>query len=257
MNDMVIYKVTNLLNGKIYIGQTTNDNPNYYGSGTYINRAIKKHGLDIFKKEIIAHCNNRDALDLLEQQYIKFFNCKVPNGYNFTNGGNSGPQLFGDSNPSKRPEVREKLRGKRSRKKQYSKDGLRRTIESSRKMLLENNPMNDPKSKEKFLSIVQSEEYKQNMSKAVNGDKNGMYGKTHSEETRKKISERTKIAMNNDRIKNILKMKKSEETKLKLSEATKGRNKGKTYEEMYGEEKAKLLKEKKRKKYKNQYSEKI
>lgn len=47
---MVIYKTTNLINGKIYIGQDSKDRPNYYGSGKLIHRAIKKYGKENFKK---------------------------------------------------------------------------------------------------------------------------------------------------------------------------------------------------------------
>ena len=43
---MIIYKTTNLVNGKIYIGQDSNNNPNYYGSGTLLHKAIKKYGLE-------------------------------------------------------------------------------------------------------------------------------------------------------------------------------------------------------------------
>lgn len=87
MRNMVIYKITNLLNGKIYIGQTTKDNPNYYGSGRLIKKSIKKNGIENFKKEILSYCKNRNNLNELENFYISYFNCKVPNGYNLTDGG--------------------------------------------------------------------------------------------------------------------------------------------------------------------------
>ena len=50
---MQIYKITNLINGKIYIGQDSNDRLDYFGSGLLIKRAIKKYGKENFNKQII------------------------------------------------------------------------------------------------------------------------------------------------------------------------------------------------------------
>jgi len=50
---MIIYKTTNTINGKIYIGKDVKNDPNYIGSGLYIKNAIKKYGKEHFKKETI------------------------------------------------------------------------------------------------------------------------------------------------------------------------------------------------------------
>jgi hypothetical protein len=50
---MIIYCITNLINGKKYIGSDSNNNPKYMGGGTYLKKAIKKYGKENFKKEII------------------------------------------------------------------------------------------------------------------------------------------------------------------------------------------------------------
>ena len=51
----LIYKTTNLLDGKYYVGchQTKNPNDGYLGSGKHLKRAIKKYGFDNFKVEIL------------------------------------------------------------------------------------------------------------------------------------------------------------------------------------------------------------
>ena len=61
---MEIYKITNTLNFKVYIGKDTTANPNYYGSGVILKYAIKKHGIANFTKEIIdtALCMERNHI---------------------------------------------------------------------------------------------------------------------------------------------------------------------------------------------------
>ena len=49
---MIIYKTTNLITGKIYVGQDSKNNPNYLGSGTYFLLSVKKYGKQNFIKKI-------------------------------------------------------------------------------------------------------------------------------------------------------------------------------------------------------------
>jgi hypothetical protein len=44
---MVVYCITNKINGKKYIGSDSNNNPEYYGSGVYIKQSLKKYGKEI------------------------------------------------------------------------------------------------------------------------------------------------------------------------------------------------------------------
>ena len=89
-----IYKTTNLINGKIYIGkrQVNKFNPNYFGSGKYIGRAINKHGLIHFKVELIAYATNKKEINELEKFYISESRRLLnPNNvYNIMDGGEGG-----------------------------------------------------------------------------------------------------------------------------------------------------------------------
>lgn len=81
----IIYKTTNLITGKIYIGQYTGLKQNYLGSGTYILRVIKKYGKENFKREILEICQIQEQLDFNEEYYIELYNSTNPNiGYNLS-----------------------------------------------------------------------------------------------------------------------------------------------------------------------------
>lgn len=94
---MVIYRITNLINNKVYIGQTQRPFEQRIlehkqcadrGDGYYIHCAIRKYGWENFKAEIIVETTNVDTLNELEQYYIKKYNSDVV-GYNLAPGGYS------------------------------------------------------------------------------------------------------------------------------------------------------------------------
>ena len=84
-----IYKITNLVNGKIYIGahQTENLNDGYMGSGNYIKRAIAKHGKESFTHEILFFCDNQEEMYAKEAELVDIQIVKNPNYYNIKEGG--------------------------------------------------------------------------------------------------------------------------------------------------------------------------
>lgn len=100
---MFIYKITNKINGKIYIGQTIQKNPwrriqrhfleKEYRGVCLIKRAIKKYGKNNFVVEIIYTAINLEDLNQKEQYYIFHFNSLNPNGYNIKSGGKNGGKL--------------------------------------------------------------------------------------------------------------------------------------------------------------------
>ena len=83
---MVIYKITNLLDGMVYVGQDSKNRSSYFGSGLLIKRAIEKYGKENFKREILEHCNTKEELNQREVYWIKKLNAKE-NGYNICGGG--------------------------------------------------------------------------------------------------------------------------------------------------------------------------
>lgn len=92
-----IYKIENLINGKIYIGQSVDINyrfknhksesfnPKSNAYETAIHRAIRKHGIDKFSFEIIEECNQNELKER-EIYWIKYYD-SYGKGYNMTHGG--------------------------------------------------------------------------------------------------------------------------------------------------------------------------
>ena len=103
---MVIYKIINLINNKIYIGKTINDKSSYFGSGLLINRSIQKYGLENFKKEIIDETSSIEELNEKEKYWIQYFDSTNLNiGYNIGKGGDGG-DIF--TNHPNKEEIRKK-----------------------------------------------------------------------------------------------------------------------------------------------------
>jgi len=103
-----IYLVENLLNGKKYVGfhSTYDLNDLYYGSGTYIKRAIKKYRKKNFKREILEFCGPDNWQDR-EFFWINEIGSKFPNGYNFTDGGKGGEgKIFSDKTKKQMSQTR-------------------------------------------------------------------------------------------------------------------------------------------------------
>lgn len=85
-----IYKITNLINGKTYIGKDKYNNPKYFGSGLILKQAIKKYGIENFKKDVLQFCPSEDSYNDREIYWIKELNSFYPNGYNINTGGKGG-----------------------------------------------------------------------------------------------------------------------------------------------------------------------
>lgn len=92
-----IYKITNKINGKSYIGQSRQIEKRFTqhinNERTSIGKDIKKYGKDNFEFSIVEICEINE-LDIKEREYIEKYNTIYPNGYNKTNGGIVGCQNF-------------------------------------------------------------------------------------------------------------------------------------------------------------------
>jgi group I intron endonuclease len=94
---MVVYKIINNINGKIYIGCTINFNDRIkrHFSGKYcgselLHKAVKKYGVSNFSCEIIKYFNTTELMLKAEIEAIKKYNSLIPNGYNIHLGGKGG-----------------------------------------------------------------------------------------------------------------------------------------------------------------------
>lgn len=93
-----IYKITNQINGKIYVGQSINIKDRWYqhkakafnenepAYNSAIHAAFRKYGIENFKFEIIEECQQSE-LDEKEIFWIQTLNSLTPNGYNILKGG--------------------------------------------------------------------------------------------------------------------------------------------------------------------------
>lgn len=89
---MIIYKATNLINGKAYVGQTTRSlkarmQEHQRHRTTHFDRALAKYGIENFKITIIDTAITVEELNEKEQFWVRFFRTFGENGYNMCEGG--------------------------------------------------------------------------------------------------------------------------------------------------------------------------
>lgn len=173
-----IYKTTNLVNGKIYIGQKHSNKflgNKYLGSGKRFKDAVKHYGEEAFKVELLEEVESKELMDEREIYWIAQFNSTDSAvGYNMSKGGNVNRAMIGEYNPSKRPEVREKI-SKKMLGNKYTL-GRKHTQEELLKISLGN--------KGKIISQATREKLSNN---AKTNPNYGMRGKHCSTETKEKL----------------------------------------------------------------------
>jgi type I site-specific restriction-modification system R (restriction) subunit len=87
----IIYKTTNIINGKYYIGVTNGKNPNYLGSGRSLRDAIKQYGRKNFVRETLEVFESEYEAYKREAQIVNENFVADRNTYNIGKGGKGGP----------------------------------------------------------------------------------------------------------------------------------------------------------------------
>lgn len=179
-----IYKITNILNGLVYIGQTKykaidryNAHMNTYKNTKFYN-SIHKYGQENFKLEILEDNVPNDKLDELEIHYIALYDSYY-NGYNETIGGNgTRGYIFTEADRQKKRE---------SMKKAWQNPDIPLTSKERNEKISKANK-----------GVLRSKECKEKLSKLAKqrtGEKNSFFGKKHSKNTKLKISNANSIAV--------------------------------------------------------------
>jgi len=197
-----------------YIGQRKfyRNWQDYLGSGTYLKRAIKKHGKENFSRKIIAIAYTRDELNLLEIEFIKYNNAvKSKEYYNINQGGDSG-------NAGVPFSIEHKKKISDSKKGKNNPNYGKKMSEKNRKKLIEFNTgriqteATKQKLRDNRTGKIAKKETKKKMSESRKKDKNHFYGKHHTELTKQKLRDINKGK------------RASEKTKQKMSNSRKGEN---------------------------------
>ena len=209
----IIYKATNKINGKSYVGQTIQGmkirkhQHKCDSDDTYFHRAIKKYKIDNFSWKILEHCGSREELNEMEVHYIKQYNALKPGGYNLTCGGDSGFECSEET----RLKISNALKGKPL------------SDETKRKLSIalsgKNNPMYGFRGLEHpAYGNVLSKETKEKMSKAKIGKKRTLISRERQSKNHARISGEAHWGFGQER---------RDETKKKISNSLMGRYRGK------------------------------
>ena len=192
---MIIYKAHNKVNGKIYVGQTKKNVEQRilehlkYTKNTYFSNALRKYGLQSFEISVIDVSENVEILNEKEKYWIKFFNCRAPNGYNLTDGGEGSRGMI--MSLTTRKKISKSHKGKPTWNK-----GLRGIYTEKSLLKMSNSQKNrepaSPETRQKIskanMGKKRSEEFKLNDALHKMGDLNP----AKTPETRIKISKKLK-----------------------------------------------------------------
>lgn len=223
-NYFYIYKTTNLVSGKIYVGQRCSlkkcEEDEYIGSGTKLKDSIKKYGKEKFKKEIIEY-TTIDLMDEREIFWIKELDAMNPKvGYNLCEGGCSTRGHVLSEEVRKR--LSEKHKGKKLSEECKKKIGIK---SSGNKYALGKKLTEEHKAKlgQIAKTRIRSVEERKKLSDFNKGNKNCL-GRKLSEESKRKIGDGNRGKKRTKEERELMSArykgrKATEETKQKMREA--------------------------------------
>ena len=226
-----IYKVTNKINGKVYIGQSVDIGRRWREHMTtkddiYFHKAIQKYGVENFEWEVIEQCKKKD-LDEREIYWIEYYD-SFNKGYNCTKGGdgNSGegnPNWKGgvssdedyyrqyskqwyEVNKEKRKEYDKQYReANKEKKKEYNKQYYEGNKGQTKQQMKEYYEKNKEQIKQQAKKYYEAHKEKKKEYYEVNKEKrkekvkeyNKQYYEAHKEELKEKRKQRNKKSMKN------------------------------------------------------------
>ncbi|WCZ66372.1 homing endonuclease [Yersinia phage MHG19] len=162
-----VYETTNLVNGKKYIGKHSSEklDDDYLGSGIALRRAVDKYGSDSFKREILKQFDSSEEAFEYEAKLVTEEIVNDNNYYNMTTGGFGGNIIFTE-------DVKAKM--STSAKERIKRDG--------------HHLQGSHRSKSTILKMVSTNKEKWR----IDPTSHNRYGTTHSEESKRLMSEKAK-----------------------------------------------------------------
>lgn len=177
MKKYTVYKITNTINNRIYIGkhETFDTNDGYMGSGKLLRRAQNKHSIENFSKEILHVFDTEEEMNAKEAELVTEEFCQREDTYNICVGGKGGFSYI-NNNPDKF-----------LTEKRLNSLWTNRQRTERRKELYRNDP--DFRQKHYDITIAAGKKARENNPLGT------FYGKKHCENTKRTIGQKNAVAM--------------------------------------------------------------
>lgn len=243
-----IYKITNNVNGKIYIGRTTKDIETRFNQHCaaaehespekllLVQRAIKKYGRENFTLELLFVCETVDDYEIMEQFFISKYDARNSLiGYNIHEGGTGGDTVTC---------LPEDKYAERSNKIASAHKGLKLFNDGEKQFWIKPEDIQDALdngyTQGKLNPQPLAETTKRKISSSLLGHRGAFLGRVHTEETKSKIGAAHKGLTHTEETKKKISVSKigkkmSEDVKQRMSEQRRGRPKSEEHKKHIGD----------------------